>query len=328
MKTNTQSSNTNPQKSFFRFNFLFELIFIVCIQVLLGIQPVYATTYNGLGYFGFTVVDCGWDDPSDATVKKNYIDEVSSFSNIAQMCVYASSDKISNRITRFSNVGVKAIVSIESILFQPGQGTSPSGGKKMILRANAATELTKFVTLNKGVLNPSSVAALYIIDEPVWNGVSLRDFTRALQIVKKALPGIPTMAIEASPVVNKIMIPKELDWVGFDNYDTIDPEHDADWLAQLNKVSTARNRADQKIVIVASTQWLPYYQSDAGISSSDMEEIANSYHRIAASYPDVVALVGYTWPGGLDDPKQLGARSLPANVKQSFRTIGLEITGK
>ena len=302
-----------------------RLALVLTILMLIGCEQVSVQT---LGYFGFAIVDCGWDDPSDATIKTNYIDEVSSFSNIAQMCVYASSDEISNRIARFNNAGVKAIVSIESILFERGQDTSPSGGKRAILRANAVTELTKFVTLNKNVLNPSTVAALYIIDEPVWNGVSLRDLTLALQIVKKALPGIPTMVIEASQVVNQIMIPIELDWVGIDDYGIIDPEHDANWLAQLNKVSTARSRADQKIVIIANTQWLPYFKSDAGINPSDMEAIANSYHRLAVSYPDVVALVGYSWPGGLDDPKQLGARSLPANVQQSFRTIGLEITNK
>jgi hypothetical protein len=328
VKTNIQSSKTNQKKSFFRFNFLSELFFIVCIQVLLGLQPVYATTNNGLGYFGFAIVDCGWDDPSDSIVKTNYIDEVASFTNIAHMCVYSSSDKIGNRIATFNKAGVKAILHIESILFRPGLGVAPSGGKKMILRSNAATELTKFVTLNKDVLNPDTVAALYIIDEPVWNGVSLKDLTLALQIVKKALPDIPRMVIEASQVVNQIMIPIELDWVGIVDYGIIDPEYDEAWLAELNKVSTARSRADQKIVIVANTQWLPYFQSDAGINPSDMEATINSYARLAASYPDVVALVGYAWAGGLDDPQQLGARSLPSNVQQSFQTIGFDITGK
>jgi hypothetical protein len=297
------------------------------ITVLILIECSQASKHN-LGYFGFAAVDCGWDDPSDSIVKTNYLDEVASFTNIAQMCVYSSDDAIGNRIARFNQSGVKAILHIESILFEHGQGTSPSGGKKVILRSNAETEWMKFVNLNRNDLNPSSVAALYIADEPAWNGVSPEDFTRALQIVKTALPDIPTMAIEASQAVNQIMIPKELDWVGFDYYGSIDPEHDPVNLGFLNKVSTARSRADQKIVIIANTQWLPYFQSDADISPSDMEGVINSYYNLAASYPDVVALVGYTWAGGLDDPKHLGARSIPANVQQAMRTIGLNITHK
>ena len=307
------------------YNMIKTLIKLVLVFML--IECTQASTET-LSYFGFALVDCGWDDPNDSNIKTDYLDEVASFTNIAQMCVYSSDDAIGNRIARFNQAGVKAILHIESILFERGQDTSPSGDKRAILRSNAETELMKFVSLNRDFLIPGSVAALYIADEPVWNGVSSSDFTRALQIVKKALPDIPTMAIEAYTVVNQIMIPQELDWVGFDRYDTIDPEHDAAWLADLNKVSTARSRSDQKIVIVASTQWLPYYQSDAGISPSDMEAIVNSYNRIAASYPNVVALLGYTWAGGLDDQKQLGARSLPPNVKQSLRTIGLQITHK
>lgn len=305
-----------------------KLILALTVVMLIGCRQL--ALPQTLNYFGFSLVDCGWDDPGDDANKTNYIDEVANFTNIAQMCVFSSDDAIGNRIDKFNQAGVKAILHIEPILFERRREISPSGVKRAILRANAQAEWLKFVNINKNVLNTNFLAALYIADEPVWNGISKEDFTLALQIVKKSLPNIPTMAVEAYAVVenDKIMIPQELDWIGFDRYDTIDPQHDAVYLADLNKVSKARTRTDQKIVIVSSSQWLPYYQTDAGLSSSAMGEVINSYYTLAASHPDVIALVVYPWPGGLDDPKQLGARNLPANVQQTLQSVGAAITGK
>ena len=33
-------------------------------------------------YFGFAVIDCGWDDPLDDEAKTNYVDEISGFANV------------------------------------------------------------------------------------------------------------------------------------------------------------------------------------------------------------------------------------------------------
>ncbi len=125
-------------------------------------------------------------------------------------------------------------------------------------------------------------------------------------------------------MVGQIMVTDDLDWIGFDHYDSLDPEHDPEWLSDLDTVDAARTRVDQKIVIVASTQWLPYYL-EANIKPEDMEQVVTSYHNVAKSYSGVIALIGYLWLGGLDHSEQLGARDLPLNVKESLINVGNSI---
>ena len=307
---------------------LILLSWMGCHQDLSSPESANAVSTRHLRYFGFAVVDCGWDDPNDSTVKTNYVDEVSRFTNIGQMCVFSPDESLRSRMARFSQVGMKAILHIESILFEHTKDTSSPSGVRVTLRPDAEALWAHFVKLNRDVLVPDYVVALYIVDEPVWNGVPLADFVHALKIVKASLPVIPTLSIEAYPVVTQIRVPETLDWIGFDRYDTADPAKDRAWLADLETVRAARTRTDQKIVIIASTQWLPYYQTDAGVLPEDMAAVAYSYYHIAVSDPDVIALVGYLWPGGLDDPRQLGARNLPENVQQALREIGRRIINK
>ena len=303
------------------------IIIIGCMQVSNSATEINAAPINGLKYFGFAAIDCGWHDPNDHNGKTNYLDETSGFTNIGQMGVLSLDDLLAARMAAFKRAKVKALFHIEPLLFDRVEANTPSK-TKLSLRPDAEKLLAYYVKRNKTVLTPNYVAALYIVDEPVWNGLSRAEFTSALRIVKKYLPKIPTVAIEAWPVVSKIMVPKELDWVGFDRYDSVDPEHDPKWLADLKTVSAARTRSDQKIVIIASTQWLPYYKTDANINPEDIGRIAEGYYRIASTTPDVIALVGYIWPGGLDSPSHLGARNLPPKVQQTLRIIGKRITGK
>jgi hypothetical protein len=298
------------------------LSLLIC---LLGCNSDQSKTENNLRYFGFAFVDCGWDDPNDNAIKTNYVDEISGFTNAAQMCVYTSDELISRRVEKFNQAGIKAVLNIEAILFDRVKDESTPSGTRVVLHPNAEALWKSFVNLNKRALTLKYIAALYVVDEPVWNGVEKEDFLQAMQIVKTSLPDLPTLVIEAHPVVNKMIVPQSLDWIGFDRYSTREPAQDEAWLKNLETIRAARTRSDQKIVIVASTQWFPHYQIEAGISPADMEAMIYSYYHIAASDPHVIALAGYMWPGGLDDPAQLGARSLPENVQQSFREIGKQI---
>lgn len=304
----------------------------VTLSFLVGcgqnVSPSVSIRNDNLDYFGFAAIDCGYDDPTDGISKTNFVDEVSGFTNVGQMCVYSPDEILKERMAKFDLAGVKAILHIEGILFERTENVYTHSGFRVALRVDAATRWAKFVNANRDVLVPHFVAALYVVDEPVWNGVSPADFSHALKIVKTAFPDIPTMSIEASLVIEQVMVPVLLDWIGFDRYDTVDPEADGAWLADLATVHAARSRPDQRIVLVASTQWLPYYLTDGGIRPEDMGRVVFSYYRVAASNPDVIALIGYLWPGGLDDPAQLGARNLPVNVLNSLREIGEEITGK
>lgn len=282
-----------------------------------GVAP---HSHGNLKYFGFAGIDAG---------KVNYVDEISGFANVGQMCVYLPKDSLAKRIAAFDRAEVKAIVLVESILFERSKATTLSK-TKLTLRHDAASRWRAFVDLNQESLVPKHVVAIFVVDEPAWNNVSVADFTRAVELVKSSLPDIPTVAIEAGQAVNQIMIPKQLDWIGFDRYATVDPEHDRKWLADLKAVRAARTRGDQKIVIVAETQWLPMYQTVGGVRPEDMARIAESYYRVAASDPEVVALIGYLWPAELGDQAgdgRLGARELPNNVKQTLRRIGKQIIG-
>lgn len=313
--------------------FMFGIKLIIWIMLFLT-QISYSTeqifsqeTTSGLEFFGFAVVDCGWDAPNDQTSETCFVEEVAGFTNVAQMSVYSPSESIDVRISQFNRVGIRAILHVEALLFSlTADATSPSG-LRLNLRDDAATRWYQFVKVNSRVLSAEHIAAIYVVDEPVWNGLEQGSFEPALSLVKGTYPEIPTLAIEAYPVMDEIMVPETLDWVGFDRYDIADPANDKAWLGDLETLREAITRNDQRIVIVASTQWLPYYQHEAGITPAGMEAVIESYYSVAVSDPQVVALIGYLWPGGLDDPAQLGARDLPENVQDTIRDIGMAIIG-
>lgn len=280
-----------------------------------------------LTHFGFVGVDCRFDDPSDNLSIDNYINEIASFSNIAHMCVFGPDESIAIRIDNFQSHQIKSLLHIESIFFSSKKSEHTGSGFRLTLYEDVDERWANFVNENRNVLTPENVAAFYVVDEPVWNGVEFADFDRVLALIKTTFPQIPTLSIEAYPVLDKFLVTDQLDWLGFDRYDSVDPYNDAEWLSDLNTVSNSRTNAEQKIVIVASTQWLPYY-NDAGIKPEDMASIASSYFDVANSQEDVVAVIGYLWPSGLDAPEQLGARHLPNNVQKTLIEIGKLITKK
>ena len=65
-----------------------------------------------------------------------------------------------------------------------------------------------------------------------------------------------------------------------------------------------------------------------GIAESEMASVATSYYNLAHSDSDVIALLGYFWPGGFDDPSAKGARGLQQNDKDEYIRIGKLITRK
>ncbi len=280
---------------------------------------------NNLAYFGFAGVDCQWDDPGDSETKSNYVDEVGEFTNLAQLCVYSPQETLGERLTLFRQAGLKALLSIEPILFETVADAESPSGEHIFLASEAEHRWRDFLELNQEWLTPDYVAAVYIADEPVWRGVSEADFTQAVAIVKNSLPNLPTAAIEAYPVLDDMIVPVALDWIGFDHYGFRNPSQDEIWLAELETVRAARTRDDQQIIIVAETQWHPSYRILLNLTASNMDRVAASYFEVASTDPDVVALVGYIWPGGLDSPSHRGARALPETVQQVFRQIGQRV---
>ena len=145
----------------------------------------------------------------------------------------------------------------------------------------------------------------------------------AATLVDDAFPNIPITVIEAYPVVEDAVFPAGVDWVGFDRYLVPDPSTDPTYLADLETVR-ARATEDQDLVIVMDTQWFSLYEK-VPLSEEDMAEVARNTYDLALGRDDVVAIIGYAWPGGLDLPDQLGARSLPEAVQTAYREIGQAI---
>ncbi len=125
-----------------------------------------------LKYFGYVGIDCGLDDPHDASTKTNYADEVSSFSNIAHVCVYGPTDDLRARLEHLKAHGLKSVLDFHGLFYElKGSGTAGGSGVNYDLYADHANRWNRFLNLNRSVLTPEYIAALYPADEPTWLGI-------------------------------------------------------------------------------------------------------------------------------------------------------------
>ncbi len=286
-----------------------RLVFLVLFLLL---TLVYGQGH--LKYYGFAIVDCGWDDPLDSEVKTNYLSEVDSFTNVNQLCVFNPDDDIRQRVTDMNDSDVRPILHVQEIFYEDIDGT-------LYLRSDYQSRWNTFTSTNNSVLFPDSVAAFYLIDEPVHNGLSFEDLQTVSDLVKSDYPAIPTLIIEAWPDVDSLHIPLSIDWCGFDKYGVYDPNTDSEYQQLLATLKSKRSDPNQRIVIIMDAQFLPDYYG-LGWTPDTMKTVAANYYNLAASDSDVIAMVGYLWPGGLDTPAQLGARELPQTVQDEYVRIG------
>ena len=274
--------------------------------------------------FGFVGIRCGLDDPLDDTAKTDYVDEVAGFTNLAHVCVFEND--VRGLLADLPEHGLRAVLDVNALLFELVPGEAPSdSGRRMQLRPDAAERWARFVATNREVLDPRHVAAYYLADEPVWNGVSTADLTAAAALVEPATHGVATMVIEGYPALADAVFPPQVDWIGFDRYAVGDPSSDPQYLADLAAVRS-RAHPGQRIALILDSQWLSAYRW-VGIDAESMAVIARNYQLLASREPDVVALIGYTWPAGID-PEQLGARDLPQEVKDTYVAIGRWVLGR
>ncbi len=280
-----------------------------------------------LRYFGYALVDCGSDDPLDASTQTNYLTEVASFTNIAQMCVFDPNENITDRLQLMSQRGLKAFLAIQAIFFVGTPDATQGGGMNFNIHPQYQARWNNFVKNNNLLQNHSNIAAFYIVDEPVWNGVSFSELKIATDAVKATFPSIPTAIVEAPAGIGNLQVPTSIDWIGFDHYAIPRPDTDPTFRKELALLKSKRSRVSQRIVLVMDAQWLPFY-GDAGYAETYMATVATSYYTLAQSDPEIIGIVGYLWPGGLDDPRQKGARNLPKNVIDEHMRIGKLITGK
>lgn len=283
---------------------------------------------NHVKYFGFTLVDTYWDDPTDSISKTNYSDEVHSFSNLADLLVVSPSDYIVDRIDTIARYDMKTILHLNELFFEVVGTASPSG-TDYDLRSDYQQRWDSFVTNNSLHQNQSNIQAFYIGEEPTWNGISYAEFSSATDYVKSQFPDVPIMLVEAYPIIDSLQVPTSVDWIGFDHYFIKDPTTNATFQQEWNALKAKRSTVAQKLVVIMDTHYISWAHGAVGnIQLNEMKEVASHYYQLARSEPSTIAILGYYWPNGFEFPDAIGARGMPQNVKDEYIRIGKEITGK
>ncbi|MFV0428329.1 MAG: hypothetical protein ACK5KO_02720 [Arachnia sp.] len=284
--------------------------------------PLDTLEVSHIQWYGFAGVVCRLDDPHDRSATVDYLDEVAQFTNLAHVCVLEPD--LTEELERISAAQARALLDVTLLLFEAVPGDSPSGsGWRFVLREDAEQMWRDFLLTNRGVLTADHVAAIYLIDEPVWNGATAADIEAAAAMVHRDLPATPALIVEAADVLGQAVFPPTVSWIGFDSYGIADPVSDPAYRADLARLSEMAVPG-QRLVLIADTQWHPFYR-EAGLEPEDMAQVAAGYAELAADTPAVVAMIGYSWPGGIDGARQWGARDLPASLGRVLRAIGDQI---
>ncbi len=282
---------------------------------------------NHLMFFGFTLVDTYWDDPTDTNTKANYCDEVAPFSNIADILVVAPQDDVVARMQKMQQVGMKSILHVAELFFERRGDSAPSGNNYS-LRADYKDRWDLFNRTNELSKNRSLIATFYLGEEPTWNGIDAAELKDAADYIKARNPENPIMIIEASSTITNLVVPNSVDWVGFDHYFIKDPKNDTQYRNELELLKTKLS-ASQRLVLILDSHYIEAaHGALGGIALNDLQMVASSYYSLAKEEPKTIALLGYFWPNGFDSPNSIGARGMPSKVMNEYIRIGKEITGK
>lgn len=312
-------------KLLIKMSIILALILSSCKKT--SLDPIEAKVNPNLEHFGFTLIDVFWDDPKDNSDKTNYLDEISSFSNLADILVVEPSDSIIDRINNFDKSQVRAVLHLNEIFFEQTSTGGDKSGVIYSLRSDYKSRWDEFVSINSINTLTNKIACLYIGEEPAWNGISESDFQKATDYAKLTVPGIPIMNIEAYASINEIYCPNSVDWVGFDHYFIKAPSTDPVFQNEY-AVMKSKMKSHQNILLIMDTHWMKNFHGSVGISKNDMNFIARDYYNMANSDTSVVGILGYFWPSGFDFKNSVGARHLPKHVKEEYELIGKTITGK
>jgi hypothetical protein len=306
----------------------FLLLLVTCGALLVSCNTaLFSPTINPaapahLKYFGHFFVDVEVDDPHDTTNKMNFTDEIASSSNLAQMTAYFAGQDLRARIKSMNDLCVKPFLSLQEVFFDRIDAAAPSG-TRFALVSDYQNRWETFKTTNAGSLEASSIGAFYLVDEPVWNGVTFGDLETIAQLVKSDFPSVPTLIVEAKPVLDSLRVPTSIDWIGFDHYGVFKPSTDASFLGLVATLKSKRLTPDQKLFLVIDDQWTPEY-GKLGVSASQMSATIQDYYDLAASDPEIAGLLGYRWAGSLGD-SAIGVRDMPQNIIDLNVSLGKRV---
>jgi hypothetical protein len=314
------------------------------------LQPQFGQVNPGsqIKYFGFSAVDVGLVDPNTpvstpyyTTVPSGtsqYVSEVGGFSNLNHLWVYDPSVSIVTRLNQFQAAGTQAMVDVKDIFLTCSAGSGGSGsGTICTLRSDWTTRWNTFLSTNTGA-NLAVVGAIYIADEPAWNNVSPSDLATIATTVKASFPSTPVTYVEAYQMVdpsnptgnNMVVIPTNVDWVGFDHYGTADPSTNSQYLSELAVLKSKMTGVQKLIIVFESDYYNPYYLNN-GVSQSAMKTVFDNYIKLANTLPNCVAMLGFAWPGGaspMPGNQDLGGRDLPVTVQAEYVRVGKLIAHK
>jgi len=286
-----------------------------------------ASNSDHIKFFGFTLIDTFWDDPTDTETKTNYKDEIYEFSNIADILVVNPSDNIVERMNEIANLQMKSVLHLNEIFFEQ-VGTGGHSGTEYDLRNDYQERWNEFVAVNQLQSNQELVQTFYIGEEPTWNAISFSELKSATDYVKSTFANIPIMIIEAYPAIDELQIPSSVDWIGFDHYFIKDPKNDVTLRSELNLLKSKMNTS-QNVMLIMDTHYIHWAHGDVGgIELEGMKDVAKSYFKLAKEEPMVIGILGYFWPSGFDVSESIGARNMPQSVQEEYIRIGKIITAK
>lgn len=276
--------------------------------------------------FGFAGVDCGIDDPHDDSGITDYSAEVAPFTNVAHLCAHDPSSDLARRIDRMARRGLKAILDVEGIFFErrgpeDGGGLGPNDRPALRLRPDGLERWRRLVDRERLEARQARIAGVFVADEPTWNGIPFEELDRVMEAVAESLPEVPPVLVEAWPVLEDLVIPQAARWIAFDRYGVLDPANDPRYRSELELLRSKRSHPEQQILLIFESRWLPRYGAQ-GFPPETLAAVAESYLQLLEELPDGVGMVGYLWPGGFDEPGQLGGRNLPECVQEVYRAIG------
>lgn len=271
-----------------------------------------------LRYFGYAGVECGKDDPFTPQTDGSYAAEVAGFTNLNMACVDVDPAVTAARIRALDAISSQIVLNVQPALF--------TGERRRFAphpQREALWPLVLAGLAQSGV--PMDRIILYLVDEPALNNLPLADLEAAIAFVGRSLPGIRTMTVDAI-VQPYDRAPNGLTFWGFDKYFLRDPALDPELVATLDRLVPTLG-PDQKLILVMDATYVDSHRL-AGIGEADMAEVARAWHRYALARGDVVALIGYSWVGGIEHADEKGLRALPAEVREAHQDIGRRILGR
>jgi hypothetical protein len=252
------------------------------------------------------------------------VDEVAGFTNLVHFCLSGDVAVDQARLERLRARHLKALLHTQFLFQDIPDATARNGSHRTILDPQFREIWRLLLQSHRALLKSDVVAAIYVVDEPAWNGLPNADLATVCQLIKDSLPDLPLMLVEAYPAVELVSIPTVVDWVGFDHFATRHPLTNNEWQREWAAIKARRSTSRQKLVLAFDASLGPEHVA-AGLRESELVDIAREYVELARREPEVVALIGYAWPGGIGGAGVKGARSLPRDYRDYVTTIGRSI---